>query len=277
MERLLPALVRIQTRRDDTLSLARLAGEAGLSARHFHRLFCRLVGETPRHYCERLRLDHAAFYLRVLRSTILEVALDCGFRNHETFIRAFRRQFGTTPRDYRRSGLLESVPAAGLQGVGALQQGYELSPTVVREVQAVPVGFVRHVGPYEAMSVDCWTRLQAWARARGWGDEAPLFGIAHDAPGITPPARLRFDAAMRVPRAFTPDGEVGFKRLVPATSGLPPTSAPMRRWRRRIARCSDASGPCGATRRRDSPVWRRTTPHSSMRTTSSTRPTSGSL
>ncbi len=171
------------------------------------------MGETPRHYCERLRLDHAAFCLRVLRSTILELALDCGFRNHETFSRAFRRQFGTTPRDYRRSGLLEAVPAAGLQGVGELQQGYELSPTVVREVQAVPVGFVRHVGPYEAMSVDCWTRLQAWARARGWGEEAPLFGIAHDAPGITPPARLRFDAAMRVPRAFTSDGEIGFQTI----------------------------------------------------------------
>lgn len=41
--------------------------------------------------------------------------------------------------------------------------------------------------------------------------QAPLFGIAHDAPGI--PARLRFDAAMRVPRAVTPDGEIGFQTI----------------------------------------------------------------
>jgi AraC family transcriptional regulator len=36
--------------------------------------------------------------------TLLEIALDCGFQNHETFTRAFRRRFVMAPSRYRAWG-----------------------------------------------------------------------------------------------------------------------------------------------------------------------------
>jgi hypothetical protein len=49
----------------------------------------------------RLRLERGAFRLLSHESNLLDIALECGFQNHETFSRAFRRRFGKSPGNYR--------------------------------------------------------------------------------------------------------------------------------------------------------------------------------
>ena len=224
MQRLLPVLVRIQARLDDDLSLDALATGAGLSPYHFHRLFKEVAGETPKRYCERLRLERAALWLAIHRSSILDVALDSGYRSHETFTRAFRRRFGVSPRDYRAKRRF--VPAEEPGGTDAAQshRGCEISATRVREIADLPVAFLRHVGPYENVPQAFWDRLIDWAAATGLAAGRPgspvLLGIAHDPPGITPPERLRFDAAIRVVEPFDPDGEIGFQVLAGGPHGV---------------------------------------------------------
>jgi AraC family transcriptional regulator len=85
---------------DATLSLARLAGEARLSPFHFLRTFKRVVGVTPHQYVMRARLREAASRLAVNGGTVLDVALDCGFGDVANFHRAFRAEFGVSPRGY---------------------------------------------------------------------------------------------------------------------------------------------------------------------------------
>jgi AraC family transcriptional regulator len=46
------------------------------------------------------------------RNSILDVALSCGFQNHEVFCRAFRRRFGLAPGKYRARGFLKPVNAS---------------------------------------------------------------------------------------------------------------------------------------------------------------------
>ena len=60
-------------------------------------------GETPGTHQRRLRLDHAAWLLLTSRATVLDVALETGFENHETFTRAFRTRFGVTPSVFART------------------------------------------------------------------------------------------------------------------------------------------------------------------------------
>ena len=76
---------------DDDVSLTALAGKAGLSAFHLHRIFSAAVGETPKQLTMRLRLALAAATLLTTDDSVLSVALSCGFQSHEVFIRAFRR------------------------------------------------------------------------------------------------------------------------------------------------------------------------------------------
>ena len=82
-----------------------------------------------------------------------------------------------------------------------------------RIVRLVPltVAFIRHLGPYEGVSPDSFARLTAWALRRGGGTPL-LLGIARDAPGITPAAKIRFDCCVQVPAAFDTDGDIGCQR-----------------------------------------------------------------
>jgi AraC family transcriptional regulator len=199
---LLPVLVQIQARLDEDLALDRLARLAGLSRFHFLRQFRALTGETPKQYVLRLRIERAALRLVFLRSTVLDVALDCGFRNHETFTRAFRRRFGTSPRDYRTLHARVERPAA--IAAEEAHQGCAISRTKVVELEELTVAFVRHVGPYEHVPGDLWDRLAP----HGSGPPV-LLGIVHDAPGITPPERCRFDAAIKVAGGWTRAARAG--------------------------------------------------------------------
>jgi transcriptional regulator GlxA family with amidase domain len=90
LNRIVPALVHIQAHLDQDLSLELLADRVQLSKYHFHRVFRHATGETPKSYVERLRLEWAAVQLRIRHVPVLDLALECGYRNHETFSRAFR-------------------------------------------------------------------------------------------------------------------------------------------------------------------------------------------
>lgn len=85
--------------------LRELAAETRQSVFHAHRTLRRALGETPKQYTWRLRVDRAASMLLVSRGSILEIGLECGFESHETFCRAFRRRFRMSPTAYRKRGL----------------------------------------------------------------------------------------------------------------------------------------------------------------------------
>jgi AraC-like DNA-binding protein len=83
------------------LTLRGLADEAGLSPYHFLRTFERLTGVTPHQYVRRSRLREAAMRLAIGSAKVIDIAFDCGFGDVSTFNRAFRAEFGVSPRIYR--------------------------------------------------------------------------------------------------------------------------------------------------------------------------------
>lgn len=203
------SLTHIQANLDGDLSHKALAAIAACSPPYFARRFAGMMNETPKHYTSRLRLERAALRLVLLDDAILDIALDCGFSNHETFSRAFRRRFGVAPQLFRKRGRLPTKPAA----VQELPQRADaatsaaLSSTTVRTLQPMSLAFIRHTGPYENVPLTLWDTLLDWAR-RHKVVPGPylLLGIAHDAPGITASDKLRFDAAIRVPAEFRTAG-----------------------------------------------------------------------
>ena len=107
---LLTLLRAIRHRLDANVSLDALATRAGWSPFHLHRAFRRMVGETPKQYTLRLRLEGAAARLLASDDSIVDVALAAGFSSHEVFTRAFRRHFGRTPAAYRSTALAGASP-----------------------------------------------------------------------------------------------------------------------------------------------------------------------
>jgi AraC-like DNA-binding protein len=92
------------------LTLGVLSREAGLSPYHFLRTFTRVTGLTPHQYVLRARLREAAIRLAdspaAAPSKVLDIAFDSGFADLSTFNRAFRAEFGVSPRAYRRASWL---------------------------------------------------------------------------------------------------------------------------------------------------------------------------
>ena len=91
----------IEQHADRELPLVSLAQEAGLSPYHFLRTFQQLTGLTPHQYVRRMRLRRAAVRLVSQQEKVLEIALDCGFGDVSNFNRAFRTEFGISPRAFR--------------------------------------------------------------------------------------------------------------------------------------------------------------------------------
>ncbi|HET9369253.1 MAG TPA: AraC family transcriptional regulator [Vicinamibacterales bacterium] len=87
------------------LPLASLARRAGLSPYHFLRTFESITGATPHQYVRRLRLRDAAVRLLTTNDKVLDVALASGFGDVSNFNRAFRAEFGASPRAYRAATL----------------------------------------------------------------------------------------------------------------------------------------------------------------------------
>src|SRR5262245_22149980 len=134
------------------LSLQALARRGGVSPYHFHRLFHAAVGEPPKRYVRRLRLESAATRLKLSRRSVTEVAFGVGYDTHEGFTRAFGAHFGVSPRCFRAALPEPELPAG-------------FAP----RIEARPrrrIAFLRYVGPYDR-TAGAFARLAAWAAARG--------------------------------------------------------------------------------------------------------------
>ena len=85
----------------EEITLADLAKAANFSPWYAHRLFRELTGVSPAEYIRKLRLTEAAKRLKREKSRITDIAMELGFESVDGFTRAFAREFGITPRDYR--------------------------------------------------------------------------------------------------------------------------------------------------------------------------------
>jgi transcriptional regulator GlxA family with amidase domain len=83
-------------------SVSSLARHAGLSPRHFARLFQAEVGTTPAAWVEAARIATARQLLESGNEVPKQVAAQCGFANVDTLRRTFVKHVGVTPAQYRR-------------------------------------------------------------------------------------------------------------------------------------------------------------------------------
>jgi transcriptional regulator GlxA family with amidase domain len=99
-QRELPAWVEEHPASD--LRSERLAKRAGMSPRHFARVFRDETGVTPGVFVEGVRVERAKLYLEETDWSLAGVAERAGFGSEDSLWRSFRRRLGVAPRDYRK-------------------------------------------------------------------------------------------------------------------------------------------------------------------------------
>ena len=225
-ETLTPLLVYIQANLDQDLSLAALGTRANLSPAHLQRVFKAFIGESPKAFVTRLRVERAAFCLLAHESTVARLAADCGFQRPETFIRAFRRRFGKPPSEYRSAGRAQTAARKNEHRESLGVRRFAISKTRLIDIRPTHLAFRRHVGPYEDVPESIFDELERWAARRRLSGPRIWMGIGHDAPIATSPDRLRFDAALVVPGPFDPKGLIGYQLLPGGTHAVTTHAGP---------------------------------------------------
>jgi transcriptional regulator GlxA family with amidase domain len=86
---------------DEDLTVEKLAARAGLSPRHFARIFVQETAVTPARFVERLRVEAARRRLEESRDKLEKIATDCGFGSLSSLRRSFLRVLHVPPADYR--------------------------------------------------------------------------------------------------------------------------------------------------------------------------------
>ena len=85
------------------ITIEDVAACAGFSIDYFNKLFLAHTGFTVMAYINYTRCKKAVTALRNTDRSILDIALDVGYNSHEGFIKAFKKQYGMTPNEYRNS------------------------------------------------------------------------------------------------------------------------------------------------------------------------------
>lgn len=247
----------LRRRLDGRMTLAAMARRAGKSRFHFHRDFRKALGETPRQFIERLRLDQAAMRLIGSTDSVCQIALQCGFSSHEVFTRAFRRQFGCAPMRYRATAMPQVSPSVLAKHIAlATQIGpclhlfhLALSPTRKSTMPTISVARQQYAGQHvllirrkiprpdlQAMLAECFGKLYGHGRKAG----LPIAGWPVARYLSVGPGLWTVEAAMPVAAAAPGEGEMqpGMLPAGPVALGihggpyerLPETYAAIEKW-----------------------------------------------
>ncbi len=89
---------------EEPLAMADVARYVGCSQRQLERLFHRHTGLTPVRFYLGLRLERARALLTQTARSVADIGTECGFARSDAFARAYRKQFGLSPREHRHIG-----------------------------------------------------------------------------------------------------------------------------------------------------------------------------
>jgi AraC-like DNA-binding protein len=103
LERLRGVMQYVEQHYAEELTQAEVARKFYFTKEYFARFFRRNTGLTFMEYLTRYRLGKARSLLIESDETILNIALENGFSDARGFINAFRKLYGTTPLQYRKS------------------------------------------------------------------------------------------------------------------------------------------------------------------------------
>lgn len=100
----------IEQNLQNDIDVFKVSREVCYSLYHFIRLFQSITGYSPKNYIQQRRLSEAVNELRNTNKKIADIAYDYQFGSHESFTRAFKKQFHISPLEVRNGQTLTSLP-----------------------------------------------------------------------------------------------------------------------------------------------------------------------
>jgi AraC family transcriptional regulator len=215
LESINKAIAYIESNATSHIQLKDIAMKANLSQYHFHRVFKSFTGETTRDFLTRLRLEKSALKLKHSQDDVGQIALDCGYQNHETFSRAFKNYFGLSPIDFRNSITELTLSKQNEYRHANIDlKALNVKGPFIKSLPDLHLAYIRHTGSYDKVGRS-FQRLIVWALSHlGLKLKPVTIGIVHDNPDLTTEQHIRFDACVLLSKEIKPKREIGYKKLV---------------------------------------------------------------
>ena len=90
----------------EPLSLEKISKELGICRFYLSRIFTQILHTGFHEYVNTLRIDYAKKLLLESNNSILDIAIQSGFQNQQTFNRVFKEITALTPSNYRKNSAL---------------------------------------------------------------------------------------------------------------------------------------------------------------------------
>ena len=209
VQRINKVIAYINNHLDETLDLKKLANEAALSDFHFHRIFKALKGEAIGGYITRLRLEATARLLRYTALTIEEIAFNIGYETPASLSRAFKKQYGISPTEYRTNKDTYIMKKEIINPDLALK-----APKIVT-LEPKNIIYVALTGAYGSLDYGkAYEQLWAVIKAQKLFTKGiESICISYDDPKITEGSLQRSDVCLAIHKSATPQDEVSCKTL----------------------------------------------------------------
>lgn len=171
-----------------------LAGLAGISPYHFHRIFRTLTGETMFAFLQRRRLLRAIELINEDKFTLTEIALECGFDSSSSLSRAFRKHLGCTPSEYRQQHSSLLLPPSRPRVIDS-----EQLPVEIRKIRRRKAVIVERKGMVEqdfsaAATAAFRVLTSELKRVNAWAVIRERIGICPDEASLVPDVDARYQA-----------------------------------------------------------------------------------
>jgi len=124
----------IESQLHGELTPIEIARHVGISRWHFQRIFKALTNETLKSYIRTRRLVNSLNLLLNTDLRILDIAINSGYENQESYTRAFRKLFNMTPSVYRQlnqSNLFLKKVNIDENYIRHIQNNLSLEPSIV--------------------------------------------------------------------------------------------------------------------------------------------------
>jgi len=134
-------LVTIENGLKEGITVDSAADEFKLSTRHLQRLFKLAFNQSMGSYIRSRKLAASIDDLLNTDLNVLDIALDYDFEYEQSYIRSFRREYGITPGDLRKTGkILKITPPLQLFNSQKYPNGIMFGPEIVVVPQFRVVG-----------------------------------------------------------------------------------------------------------------------------------------
>lgn len=202
----------------EPLPLDRLCSEAHFSKYHFHRQFTNLMGVSVYRFIQQARLKRAAYQLVFHTDVkIIEVALQAGFETPESFTRCFKKQFKTTPSNFRKHPEwcswhqhFQFIPT-----LETVKMHSDINPEIINFPQTHLAAY-EHRGDPNRLN-DSIAIFIDWRKETGLSpvQTSRTFGLAYDDPTAIESKDFRFDICCSVPGSIPENSQGLISKILP--------------------------------------------------------------